>query len=120
MHPSILRDPSINHPKHNMSSIRDRLRIWEVENADAKNSRIISGEIIKTLQAGDVSNSLTRPMDVDSFDGFGAEDLLHDRQPLFERGEILDFGDQRSFFLCGDLVELRFVNSLLVNVTLLT
>jgi hypothetical protein len=60
------------------------------------------------------SNSLVNElMDRDpTFEDDAGEDPTYEfSRPFFEKGELLDFGSDRTFLLRGDLVELRY-NSL--------
>lgn len=111
IHPS----DATNSTRPSRLTIRESLRVWEAENSDSKAHDVLKNEFTKAIQEGQVSNALTRPMDADAFDCFDGEDISFGNQPLFEIGDLLDFGDQRSFFLRGDLVELRFVDVLTSN-----
>ncbi|KFX90272.1 hypothetical protein V490_06528 [Pseudogymnoascus sp. VKM F-3557] len=86
--------------------IRERLRLWEAENASSE-APIVSFDHDHATH-GQVSNLYTRPVEGDRIreidDGQQPEDPP---LPLFEGDDLVGFGSQRSFLLRGDLVELR-------------
>lgn len=63
------------------------------------------------MRKGDVLNNTTRPQP-GSFQIEGDEDEFEDYNTgtqIFDRGELVDVGSARIFFLPGDLVELLYV-----------
>lgn len=89
------------------SSIRDRLRKWELEHA----ADYVMAQAPKegTIRKGDVVNSTTRPqlgffeVEADEEDDFEDAKMA---TAIFDRGEMVDVGSKRTFLLPGDLVEL--------------
>jgi hypothetical protein len=90
-------------------NIRERLRRWEVEHpvqtiSDSASYRNLASGI--SIGAWD---------DGETFDGGVAENESETSfQALFEKGEVVDLGDQRPFLLRGDMVELRYGNFLVL------
>ena len=93
------------------SSLRDRLREWEKEHAASYVMAPVPRET--NLGKGAVLNNTTRPQP-GSFQIEGEEDDYDDSNmaaPLFDRGELVDVGNRRTFLLPGDMVELLYVIS---------
>jgi hypothetical protein len=91
-------------------SFRERLRKWEAENAASY--VLPRANAADSIRPGDVVNNLTRPQggefqvapdEVQTEDGSG-------RAPVFDRDELVDVGNNRTFLLPGDLVELMYVS----------
>ncbi|KAH7364338.1 hypothetical protein BKA65DRAFT_532959 [Rhexocercosporidium sp. MPI-PUGE-AT-0058] len=86
-------------------SIRQRLRQWEMENAVSYEN---PGFVIDKATHGNVSNEVLQV----SYNDFSGEDVepkseVEEHIGLdFERFDMVDVGDSRSFLLPGDLVEL--------------
>jgi hypothetical protein len=91
------------------STLRDRLREWEKEHAA---SYVMAPMVRETnLSKGAVLNNTTRPQP-GSFEIEEEEDEYDNSYmaaPLFDRGELVDVGNQRTFLLPGDMVELLYV-----------
>jgi hypothetical protein len=81
--------------------IRNRLRLWRLSNSDKQLQIPKIGNpryerIYNQLRPSTDSALLdSQPTDNDS------------TQPIYKMGELVDFGDSRTFLLRGDLVELR-------------
>ncbi|KAI9736932.1 MAG: hypothetical protein M1818_005983 [Claussenomyces sp. TS43310] len=84
--------------------IRERLRRWEIENVDRSLPTI---EQVDVSKKGGVSNSYSRITTSETIVEVAEEFDTEGFAPLFEKGELVDFGDQRSFLVRGDMVELR-------------
>ncbi|KFZ18490.1 hypothetical protein V502_04084 [Pseudogymnoascus sp. VKM F-4520 (FW-2644)] len=87
--------------------IRERLRRWEAENI----SEVLAPDVSfdqDHAKHGQVNNLYTRPIEGDRIREIDDGQQLEDPpQPLFEGGDLVGFGSERSFLLRGDLVELR-------------
>jgi hypothetical protein len=89
-------------------SIRERLRQWEIEHADAFQAIPPPSYIVNS---GDVLNSATRPQPGE-FQVETEEDEVEEgdayTSAFYSRG-MVDVGSKRTFLLPGDLVELLYV-----------
>lgn len=89
--------------------IRERLRRWEAENISEALAPSVSFDQ-DHAKHGQVNNLYTRPIEGDRIREIDDGQQLEDPPlPLFEGGDLVGFGSERSFLLRGDLVELRFV-----------
>ncbi len=87
-------------------NIRERLRQWEIENSAA--IQMVDAPAVRPAP-GDVVNGVVHPQynefEDDSKDMDTEENGLSGLD--FDRFEMVDVGEHRSFFLPGDLVELK-------------
>lgn len=89
--------------------IRERLRRWEAENISEVPVLNVSFDQ-DHAKHGEVTNLYTRPVEGDQIREVDDGQQLEDPPlPLFEGGDLVGFGSERSFLLRGDLVELRSV-----------
>ena len=88
------------------SDIRRRLRHWEIENSGRPILDSHNQEFSRTVS---FRSTLLQPEDNRTFGEDLDDDVSNDpAQTIFEGGELVDFGKQRTFLRRGDLVELRY------------
>lgn len=89
-------------------SIRDRLRLWEAENLARGRNAFVIHERGDLAPDGTFGNAGMRILDSQHYRT--EDETLEQAQsslPLFETEDLVGFGNERSFLLQGDLVELR-------------
>ncbi|OBT59470.1 hypothetical protein VE04_00279 [Pseudogymnoascus sp. 24MN13] len=98
--------------------IRERLRRWEAENISEVPVLNVSFDQ-DHAKHGEVTNLYTRPVEGDQIREVDDGQQLEDPPlPLFEGGDLVGFGSERSFLLRGDLVELRTSDGLRIELAI--
>lgn len=79
---------------------------------------VLNRELIQSTAFSDVNREL---LDRDETFGDDVDEKLvfEFSQPFFDKGELVDFGNQRTFLLRGDLVELRYKSHLGLDCSIL-
>jgi hypothetical protein len=97
-------------------SIRDRLRLWEAENVARGGNAFVVHERGDLAPDGTFGNAGMRILDSQHYRTEEETlELAQSSLPLFETEDLVGFGNERSFLLQGDLVELRLVLDYLLS-----
>lgn len=99
-------------------NIRQRLRRWETENVDTSLPSVAPSNLSKI---GSISNAAKYMADDHvAFPETNDNTTYEDIDLIFEKGELVDFGEQRRYLLPGDMVELRYAGTVLVKFPIFT
>lgn len=92
----------LHEPRAREPNIRERLRLWDAEHRAQLDSAFENEKLPTEIYP-------TKHDQAETFDeGVGEYDFDDTLYPTYERGDIVDLGNQRPFLLRGDMVELRY------------